>query len=112
MITPDIDSPPPTAQKTKLPVETLEEIETIFDPPPGVDSNGWPQTDHYACCLACKSWTPPNHPEAHDHKEGCPATTASSIWADRRSTTRLLEDIDFLLGLVYELSIDARLRGA
>jgi len=33
----------------------------------------WPPTDSYACCMVCKSWTPPRHPEAHDHEEWCSA---------------------------------------
>ena len=108
MSTQDIDSPPPTGQKTKLPTEILKEIETIFIPPPGVSHSGWPKTDGYACCLSCKSWTPSNHPEAHDHKYDCPAEKASNDWARRRSTETLLEDIKFLLDLVYELSGDPR----
>ncbi|HYF55873.1 MAG TPA: hypothetical protein VEA41_16585 [Salinarimonas sp.] len=36
-----------------------------------------PPTNHYGLCCACGAWTPANHPEAHEHLDGCAAWAES-----------------------------------
>ena len=45
------------------------------------DADAGPPTDSQWCCKECGQWTPWNHPEAHDHEDGC---TAPREYAKRR----------------------------
>lgn len=54
---------------------SVHELQAILN-----DRDAHPPT-HNSCCEECGSWTPWNHPEAHDHKERC---TAPAKYAKRR----------------------------
>lgn len=44
-------------------------------------------------CPGCGTWAPKDHPEAHDHKEGCPAMKEVERWnnLDQRVYDRICD---------------------
>lgn len=54
------------------------------------DARGGPPVDDEWCCLGCGSWTPPRHPEAHAHDDGC---QLEAEWNDRMNWRKRLRDL-------------------
>lgn len=88
-------------------LDAIEERLTAAELGDKLSTRGYPLTE-YGCCLDCGSWTPAQHPEAHEHKEDCGAYNQELAY---RKACRVLNDaapvdIAILLAEVRRLRVE------